>query len=554
MNTVRILKGGLGDTVHKEKSPQEKAILKMAATKNSGEKLIFLSKSRGGGTEASGTSGIMTATELAKYINEIAETAFDFVFNTALLFFKKVRLDVEEFGEDILLDPSIKETMKKYKSYVSDLELFCPDNDPDEKLQLEAIDETRKEFIDALCLRVKHMARIAKLTFELRHAEDKDEMIKMIDRAKGIDNSKVFVKGGGKNNSLIGVNGRYFNLVPGAFGHFQPIQKFAQTKLFEAVRDRREELETTTEKETKLQEQEVSVTPSSLPALPVVEVSPEELLFCDPTEVSEKTAVLKWKFNGNENTLKIRRVGERLYIVGAGGDAIVRDLKELCNEMEMDEPFVILEHILTKDGENLCLEDSERKYKFNGLIKKGFKMTLRIRTVAGHYIPHRLLPEDAGRKAMAAQSNGNGFKKPRFVKPQGELMTDQEFFYTNEGCSKSLGGYDLVFPLGFNHKVSDEKGQITGEVIVLSQKATARIHRAEENGKDVIILESTSSKELAYLLEKVGVTSYGEDLNGVVMFNDKFPEGQGWKDLVLPLSNGLKLAYGRMKASEPKKS
>lgn len=510
--------------------------------KNSGKRLAFLSKRESGQAATAEVTGIMTAADLAKHVNDLADAAYDFTLVEARPYFWKVQKDVEEMGEEILLDPNINEKLMEYREHLSDLEGFCPENDPDEKLQLEAIDEKRKPFLDALCLRVRHKKRMADLVFKLSHAENKDEMIRMIENAQGIDGSRVFVKGGKKDDCLIGINGQYFNLAPNAFGYFR---KDAQIKLSEAAKERRDKLEKAADAKEQPQETQKAQVASSV--LERIEVSPEDLLFGQADEASEKFAMLPWEFQGHKNSLKLLRKGELLFVLEATGVPIIKAKDDLAKLR--GKPYVELAYVLSKDGQHLCkTKDHEKQhYEFGSFIKEPeLRNMLRwIRNAAGKCIPHRLLEEDRAFAEATAEKPDNGARRQRLVKPAGELMTDEEFYFRG-----MLGSYTLLVTPGFSYDHKNN-GVLVGTYKVTKQ-AHIRLSRRQRQHQVVLSLENVDSEEVAQFLglsKEVEVKWEWEE-KGIIPLVGEFEDTKNWTKAPFVLQLALRMGFRRLKEKE----
>ena len=284
----------------------------------------------------------------------------------------------------------------------------------------------------------------------------------------------------------------------------------------------------------KQQKQEVSAATENL-------TSPNNLLFCDHAEVDKKSTIVSWKFQGKENALRVRRDGGRLYIESALGKPAeaLAAMREDCD----GEPFVQLKHILAKDGEHLCLEeetDGRTHYKFGDFVpRNALAMTCWVRTGFGACLRDRLLPEDAHAADIIKPATPVA-PKQRPVKGPGETLTDPEFVFQGGG----LGGYDLVYEVGFKYEPRDEENKPTGVKFEITERATARVERKlVEDDKTKIALLSISTPELAKLLEAGGAVEGAE-----------YFEGAKGSSLPTPLRLGISQTFGRLKKSETKVS
>ena len=475
--------------------------------------------------------GRMDSKELAKYVNDLASGAFEFVLNVVLPFFHKMDQEIAEVGDEVKFDQcedgdQTKQARREdYESTLIALQLFSPENDG--ILREEAEIPGRKQFVEALCIRVRHTTQVALLVDKLRCAGTKDELENLLANAKtdpGKDAKNVFVKNA---KGSIHAFGRTYGLTPEVFDRYH---EFAHEKLATVTNARSCDLAKAHKDEVNKQKQKVSAKDDS-------NVSPEVLLFGNPEEVNEKTTLLSWKFQEHENVIKLRRSGDRLYIV----DAVGKPLETLeAMRQDWEEPFIPLKHILTKDGEHLCPEktvDGKSRYEFCGFVQKAVLPMVRwIRTAAGECVPSRLLPKDTQTSDnVSAKPNG---AKQRPVKAEGELLTDREFLYF-----RGIGDYDLVYEVGFHYEPRDEEGKPNGQSFSITERAIARIQRKEVEGKDKIALKSASTEELAKLLEAGGAEVEHE-----------FFEGARGSSLPIPIYLGISQAFGRLKVSEAKAS
>jgi hypothetical protein len=140
--------------------------------------------------------------------------------------------------------------------------------------------------------RINDVARIALLADDLRHAEEKDYLEHLLEASKDQEGRRVFVKT--KDQSGFKVFGQWYELSEDVFGHYND---FAYEKLAEAASARSRELATAHNTELQKQKQEVS-------AKTETDVSAEQLLFGNPRDVNEKTALLSWNFQGHKNALR----------------------------------------------------------------------------------------------------------------------------------------------------------------------------------------------------------------------------------------------------------
>ncbi len=528
MSKQKDLLGGLGNS--NQETAMENAVFRLSA-KNTRRKISQLSSKKMGQADVSHDDGRMTGGELSKHINELADMAYKFVLETACPAIWALECDIRDIGDEVLLEKrqgkTRQEQRDEYQNLISDLRQFCPENDPDDVLQMEVENDDQRDLIEAMCLRVRRNAEIAKLVFDLAHAETKDDLESLISVARESIDSKVKVfKHSTQERTKIWAFGKGYELTADVFGKYHD---FAEGKCAEVIRTRSHEL--AADNKAKMEEKAKKVF-----AQDETRVSVDKLLFRDTHDVNGKTALIFWKFNGFDNAILVQLIGDQLFLIKAVGRKPMEDLEEMRNEVG-GKPFILLHPILDRDGQHLCPEEivnGSIRYQFNGFVQPAmFKMTCWVRTGAGYCCDSsRLLAGNADKKP-----NGNGDRK-RFTKPLGELLTEQEFFYKG-----GLGEFDLVYEVGFNHRLTDENGQPTGEVLNITERAIARIERKEvEGGKTIIVVKSASTEELAILLGKgCGAERYGKG---------EYIEGERFSSLPRPLSNGLKLSYGRMKTRE----
>lgn len=516
------LSGGLG-----RNSNNPATALTAAAKKLAAKKEIRLSFSN---EAVKKDDGRMDSAELSEYVNGIARGAYEWIVNVACKFLRQLVLDMMEIGEEVQFDQcndadqTRQQRSDDYEGTIFALRIFSPENNG--VLREEAEIPGRQQFVEALCLRVRQITEIGLLVDTLRHAATKDDLEDLLKGSKdslGEDAKKVFVAVS-QQKASIWAFGKGYELNAGVFDRYNG---FAREKLAEAVSDRSKELATAHNTIQETRKQEVFAPDKT-------KVPPEELLFGDPEQVNEKTALLSWKFQGHDNAIKVSRVGNRLYILNAMG----KPLEALeAMRKEWDNPFILIEYILSKDGEHLCLgktAEGKLRYEFSRFINRSsFAMTSWVRTGFGLCVPlSRLLPDDETR--AIAPTNGNGKKQPK--KAPGELLTDREFLYFG-----GLGDYDLVVDTGFHYEPRDEEDKPTGKIFSITSKATARLERKGENGKTKLVLKSVSTQELVDLLE-----------TGGAVVGHEFFEGTKGSSLPVPLRLAISQTFKRLKLSEVK--
>jgi len=487
------------------------------------QKLDFLSA-----TPTTRTAGGMTATEIAKHVMELAEMGYQFVSEVARPEIMSFYRELEEVGEEVGLEfvdeeMTREDRCQRYEKDVEGIRQFVADNDPTERLQKEIKQfPGKKVMIERICLRVRQMAEIAVLTFDLAHATSREDLENLLANATdGIDSEeKVFrTVTTSEGKAQLWAFRQGYEIVPGTFAGYY---NFAVEKFADAIRTRSRELATEHSTEESVRRQE-TLAPNAN------RVTAEELLFGDPREINGKEAVLEWIHRRQKNATIVQRTGNQLFIIGAVGAMVEQDFARMKERMG-PKPFVLLSRILDKDGQHLCSEenaDGKLRYQFADQIPEAqFKMSCWVRTGAGASCPSRIIGGETAAK--------------RPSKPLGELLTDKEFF-----DEVWLGEYDLVFPSGFNFE--DRESDNFWE---LEHKGVVRIERKQTPEGDKIVVKSASTEELAlFMVEACGAENYGphEEIFAIL---GEYQEGTGGAMLPKVLAIGLKLAYGRMKSQK----
>ena len=465
----------------------------------------------------------MSGEELAKYVNTIADGVFEFVLR-ARRFLRQLDKDIQEIGSEVRFDicedgdDTRQQRADEYETTIPALVEYAPERD--RVLRKEADNPGRRQFVEALCLRVSACARIGLLADDLRNAENKDSLERLLEESK--DNGNRVFENSSAKNATVWAFGKGYGVAK-VFG--ERYHNLANKTLAEVANARAKELATAHKTETEKRKQEVLAYSDSL-------LTAEELIFGNTDGMS----VLSWKFQGYDNVIRVRRSGTRLYIVDAVGSPLsaLETMEEECKE-----PFIVLRHILAEDGDHLCpgkMIDDRPRYKFHDTVaRQAFQMTLWVRTAAGASCPNRLLPEDETRAmfSVANDKKPNGNKK-RPVKIGGEFLTDQEFLF-----HRGLGEYRLVYEAGFHFEPRDENNEPTGATFQITANATALVERKEADGKDKIALKLVSTDELAQLL-----------LAGGAEAGHEFFEGQKGAGLPAPLYLGIGQAFRRLKMNE----
>lgn len=524
MATVNGLQGGLGN------GRDNGAVLEEARKRLTAEKVVDIQRLLKRQSEKKEEGQRMSSEELSSYVNDLANGAFEFVIK-GRNFLRQLDKDVTTIGAEVKYDlcedgdDTREARALEYESTIPILTDYGPSNDRILREEAEVVG--RRQFIEALCLRVRTRAQIGLLVDNLRNAEDKDCLEFMLEKSTSNDKN-VFVKSFAKNAPIRAFGKGYG--IANVFG--EQHHEFASKKLTEAVNARVKELTTAYMAEVKKRKQKVFVDEVNL-------TSAEDLLFGE----NNGTAVLPWNFQGCGNVVKIRREGARLYIVDAVGSPLF-DLEKMREECK--DPFVILRHILSPDGKHLCVgqmtEGGRARYSFTEIVARtAFPMTLWVRTAAGANCPNRLLPEDETRTMFTDTANGkksngnsnNGDKKYP-VKTGDDRLTDEEFLFFH-----GLGEYELIFKAGFHYEPRDENEEPTDTTFQITTTAIAMVERKNVDGKNKIALKSVSTDELRQLL-----------LAGGAEEGHEFFEGQKGAGLPVPLRLGISQAFKRLKLNE----
>lgn len=507
--------------------------------KNTKEKIIFLLPEGESVVPPDKDRGIMDAISLAKHVEELADRAYQQVFLTILPFFKGMEEAVKIVGEEVLLDPQYQ-VRDSYAKSLDNVKEFCPDNDPTNTLQLEYLVEARQPFVDSLCPRVSRKACIAEVVFAIRYAESLEEMEAVFQTAMYNDKN-IFFGSLNKNPLLPFPNSKVkgYDIVPGTFVKYQG---FAAEKCKEAFQARMLELKGEEQKK----EEKASEKEAYVPQQVNLPVSPEDLFFGPVDEMSEKTTTLEWKHGAIPCTIKLRRVGPRLYVQAANGGERIGQVYGEFSQLG-DESYVFLPQLLAKENLNcLCpTKEGERdRYLFNGMVDLSrFPMSQIIRSAAGLVMPHRLLPKDKQKAEQFA-----ALQKPirwRLSKPDGEVMTTKEFYE-----DVMLGSFDLVVPAGFSYV--HRNGVNHSRPMKTRAEGKVRLFRLQDkqSGVTSISLEHASSREIAQILSTTGCQVKWDETDkatGIVPVTGEYPEDRGWKKAPDALKQMLNGGFYRFK-------
>lgn len=510
MSTVENLRGGLTGS---DFGATLAAARKRLTNRNQEMSLDFLKKGLAG-KKKKADDGRIDGRELAEYVNDTADKAYGWVLDIARPFLRRLDQDIQDIGlavlEDVCEDSEEAESnaqrREHYEERIATLLSFSPENDKDVREELEILPE-RKKFFDKMFLRINDITQLALLTDDLQHAENKGCLEFLLKSAKygvGKEAREIFVEvkttAKPTANGRIRAFGKSYELTDGVFGYFHDS---ACEKLALAISTRSRELTTIHRAEAERQKQEVSVKTET-------DVSPDELLF--GAEVNEKTALLLWNHIGHQNAIRIRLSGNRLYIVSAIGSP--SEALEKAQE-EIDEPFVLLDNIISEDGEHLCLgkiENGKLRYDFGGFIKREiFPLACWIRSAAGMCLPNRLLPKDETR-APKADDATNGCRKDKqtaLVDNDGREAVEPEVFYFRT-VNNGAGTITVNLPEGFIlhlDEAKDEEQELLAPArqVKLTKAAVMKIRRAIIGGRPKIILDDCDSVEVMKELQINGI-------------------------------------------------
>ncbi|TSC94676.1 MAG: hypothetical protein CEN87_397 [Parcubacteria group bacterium Licking1014_1] len=474
-----VLKGGLAGC-QDNGAVLEKVRKKLAAKKEI--RLSFPNKA------VKKEDGRMDSRELTSYVQDIADGAHEWVVTVACPFLRELERDIQEVGDEIRFDQcedsdqTKQERQKDYEATIEALRCFSSENDG--ILREEAKITGRQQFVDALCLRVRHMTEIGLLVFGLRHAKTKNDLKSLLTSAKdgaGKDAKKVFVATADKKAPISAFEKGY-TLASDVFGRYRD---FASKKLAEVVNVQSKEL------------------------ADEFLIEPEKLLFGDRDDINERAAWFSWKFQGRDNAIRVCRVngvkGDRLYIV----DAIGKPLEALeAMREEWEDPFILLRLILAKDGEHLCLGkmvDGKPQYEFGGFVNPSvFPMVRWIRTAAGARIPSRLLSNDETRLAVDNSAKPNGKDASNndklLVDNDGKEVVDPEIFYFRK-VNGGAGTIVITLPEGFVlnfAEAKDEQQEVVApeRSVRVSEETKVRIRRTIIRGKPKIVFDGCNNMEV----------------------------------------------------------
>lgn len=320
---------------------------------------------------AQATAGL-SVDHIADIVGNMVNAVYDFCLNTALPTIESYHKDAERHGRAVLLDENRRNVVRRCEDMIRDLEKYCLDNH--EQLLEEAEEFPHKRvMIEAFLERVLHAVALAKFVFGILSAKSRQEMEGLF--ASGTDGLKkkaIYpVAIDPKKDQLMAWNIAY-GLTPNAF---EGIRVLAEEQIFEAVRRRCDELTSmmNTQEEVLLEDE-------------VFYVSPEELFFGDDEKTFDQRTKLGWTYGDSENELEIVRQNNYLYLVGAKGVSVERELRVMTENLdEGDCPFILLSDLLNEEGlirGKKVTEEGKSVYDFAGIRipRMAFKMTLFILT------------------------------------------------------------------------------------------------------------------------------------------------------------------------------
>jgi len=483
---------------------------------------------------------MISSSDITQYVSGIADEAYNWVTDTVRPFCRELAQQMEKIGVEVLDDlcedgsQLNSQRQKDYETGVNFLLNYGVDQDEIIKAELDAF-PARRPFLEKIVLRVRDLTRVAILQDDIRHALDKEWLCHLLETSaygNGKGSYKIFTAALDEKG-CIRAFGKDYNLTDCAFGHYHD---FAAKKLAEAVATRSHELAETHKAEVKKLRKELSAKTED-------DVSPEDLLFGDSAEFDEKTSFLRWEFKKQQNGIRLRRSKNRLYVIGAVGSPM-EALK--AAQDQFDEPFVLMDHITSKDRRHLCPEKNENGkpiYDFNGFVRdEFFVLTCWVRTAFGECLPkerfsRKALPAQAAKPAVVPhQKDAAPQQKTRVrpVKPAGQLLTDQEFLFFG-----GLGEYKLVFDPGFKYEPRNEEGEPKGITYNITSCAVALVERKEIDGKTKLTIKHISTPELCVLLEASGA-----------VVGPQYFEGMRGNSLPVALRLGISQAFSRLKRSE----
>jgi hypothetical protein len=527
MSVLEKLRGGLSG------SRNNGAVLEAARKKLAVQQkrnLDFLKQKPG---EAPADDGRLTAAEVADYVNATADDGYNWITGVARPFLRELALKVREVGSEVMLDLCDDESQlnqDRQQDYDSGIEYLLAYGYEQDAVVMEDLEirPQRKGLFEKLFHRIPDAARLALLVDDISHAEDKGTLEELLEASR-YDGELVFTK---ERDGDIRVFGQNYKLAKRAFGFHNA---FAQVQLEEAAKTRSREIAKAHKAEVKEQRREVSTKTET-------DVSADEFFFGDPDEVNEKTTVISWFFQRKQNTLRLRRIGERIYVTGAIGAP--KDALDKAKERLGDEPFVLLDYLISEDGDHLCLskrDGAKTRYEFGGFVKPEiFPIACWIRTAAGNCLPaERLLPEDETR-VQKPESNGHaesGKPTESLKDNAGKEVVNPDVFYfrtTNGGAGTLL----VQLPEGFVlclDEAKDENQEVLApeRQVKLKKLANVRIRRSIVRGEPRITLDDCDDVEAMQELQ----------INGIPGVPWKETGKKGWAGLPTPLPGILSFRY-----------
>ena len=315
----------------------------------------------------------LSVDHIVKIINEVVDAVYYFCLNTALPTIESFHNDAERHGPAVLLNKVRRDAVRQCEDMMRALRDYSLENH--ERLLAEVEEFPHKSaMVAGFCERVAHAVALAEFVFQILSAKSRQEMEKVF--AEGIDGVKKKavdrVAIDPKKDQLMAWKIAY-GLTPNAF---EGIRALAEEQIFEAVRQRCDEL-------TSAMNTQEEVLPSEDE---VLYVSPEELFFGDDEKTFDQRTKLRWSYGGKENELEIVRQKHHLYLVGAEGDGVQRELRAMEEKTNAgDCPFILLSDLLNEEGlirGKKVTEEGKTFYDLAGIKipQMAFKMVLFILT------------------------------------------------------------------------------------------------------------------------------------------------------------------------------
>lgn len=314
----------------------------------------------------------LSVDQIVEIIDKMVKAVYDFCLNTALPTIESFHRDAERHGRAVLLNKVRRNAVRQCEAMMRTLREYSPENHEQLLVEIEKFPHKRA-MIANFCERVAHAVALAEMVFQILSAKSRKEMEKVL--AEGADGLKKKaidrVAIDPKKDQLMAW-GIAYGLTPNSF---EGIRALAEEQIFEAIRQRCDELTlATNSQEEALPEDEVSY------------ISPEELFFGDDEKTFDQRTKLGWTYGDSENELEIVRQNNYLYLVGAKGGSVERELRVMTENLdEGDCPFILLSDLLNEEGlirGKKVTEEGKSVYDLAGIRipRMAFKMTLFVLT------------------------------------------------------------------------------------------------------------------------------------------------------------------------------